>query len=579
MLDGNFGYNSVDDEIQNFIPKITVMGVGGAGCNAVNNMIEQGIDGVDFVVANTDAQSLMLSKAPRKVQLGKQTTKGFGAGSRPDVGQKAAEESGSEISDIIKNSNILFLTAGMGGGTGSGAMPVIASLAKEKGILTVAIVTTPFEFEGKKKEKIADEALKKLIPNVDSYIVLPNQNLYSIVDKQMTFLNAFKVSDNVLCEGVKNITDLIRIPGTINLDFADIRAVMEGSGRTIIGTSICGGDKRALKAVEGVLLNPLLRGNDVRGAKSVLVNITANPENLSLDEPAEVMNTIRAAIDSDDTNFYLGTCFDAKMGDDLKVAIIATGLNKNESNSYSHRSSLSSYETEVSPKLSSDDKVRVAVPFSSAELEIGDLIDEEEKPLPITDDTFEKDPEVAIAELGADDFILENTTKEEPFISSSSFEDDDNSFDAFLRNSDSSSIDDFINREAEKMKSSYETDLVAKKDDDGDDEPTPPEGGGNGKKKNNPLSSFFDMMNEKKEDNFFDDVDIFSDDDVKLSVDKDLEISASKKEVKDEDDNVVFLAGSLDDQKKESKQTDLMEMIKKMEETLEIPAIFKNGNK
>lgn len=579
MLDGNFGYNSVDDEIQNFIPKITVMGVGGAGCNAVNNMIEQGIDGVDFVVANTDAQSLMLSKAPRKVQLGKQTTKGFGAGSRPDVGQKAAEESGSEISDIIKNSNILFLTAGMGGGTGSGAMPVIASLAKEKGILTVAIVTTPFEFEGKKKEKIADEALKKLIPNVDSYIVLPNQNLYSIVDKQMTFLNAFKVSDNVLCEGVKNITDLIRIPGTINLDFADIRAVMEGSGRTIIGTSICGGDKRALKAVEGVLLNPLLRGNDVRGAKSVLVNITANPENLSLDEPAEVMNTIRAAIDSDDTNFYLGTCFDAKMGDDLKVAIIATGLNKNESNSYSHRSSLSSYETEVSPKLSSDDKVRVAVPFSSSELEIGDLIDEEEKPLPITDDTFEKDPEVAIAELGADDFILENTTKEEPFISSSSFEDDDNSFDAFLRNSDSSSIDDFINREAEKMKSSYETDLVAKKDDDGDDEPTPPEGGGNGKKKNNPLSSFFDMMNEKKEDNFFDDVDIFPDDDVKLSVDKDLEISASKKEVKDEDDNVVFLAGSLDDQKKESKQTDLMEMIKKMEETLEIPAIFKNGNK
>lgn len=584
MIDGNFGYNSFDDEIQNFIPKITVMGVGGAGCNAVNNMIEQGIDGVDFVVANTDAQSLMLSKAPRKIQLGKQTTKGFGAGSRPDVGQKAAEESSSEISDIIKNSNILFLTAGMGGGTGSGAMPVIASLAKEKGILTVAIITTPFDFEGKKKGKIADEALKKLIPNVDSYIVLPNQNLYSIVDKQMTFLNAFKVSDNVLCEGVKNITDLIRIPGTINLDFADIRAVMEGSGRTIIGTAIFGGEKRALKAVEGVLLNPLLRGNDIRGAKSVLVNITANPENLSLDEPAEVMNTIRAAIDSDDTNFYLGTCFDARMGEDLKVAIIATGLNKNDDESSFYRSSLSSYETEQKYQLSKDDKVKVSVPFSSVELEINEKIEdvEEKQPLPIDNETFEKDPEVGIAELGAEDFILENTSKEEDFVSSSNsvFSDEDNSFDAFLRNSDSSSIDDFINREAEKMKNSYNSDLDLKKDDNGndDDDPTPPNGG-NGKKKNTPLSSFFDMMNEDKEDSFFDNMDIFSDDDAKLSVDKELEISASKKTVKDEDDNVVFLAGSLNNQKQESKQIDLMEVMKKMEETLEIPAIFKNTNK
>ena len=208
MIDGNFGYKSGDDDIQNFIPKITVMGVGGAGCNAVNNMIAQGIDGVDFIVANTDAQSLLQSKAPKKIQLGKQTTKGFGAGSRPEVGQKAAEESSSEITDAIKNANILFLTAGMGGGTGSGAMPVIAELAREKGILTVAIITTPFEFEGKKKEKIAREALERLVPNVDSYIVLPNQNLYRVVDKQMTFLNAFKVSDNVLYEGVRNITDL-----------------------------------------------------------------------------------------------------------------------------------------------------------------------------------------------------------------------------------------------------------------------------------------------------------------------------------------------------------------------------------
>ncbi len=258
MIEGNFGYKSSDDEIQNFIPKIMVMGVGGAGCNAVNNMISQGIDGVEFVVANTDAQSLIQSKAPKKIQLGKQTTKGFGAGSKPEVGQKAAEESSGEISDIIKNTNILFLTAGMGGGTGSGAMPVIAGLAREKGILTVAIITTPFEFEGKKKEKIANDAIAKLVPNVDSYIVLPNQNLYHVAGKQMTFLNAFKVSDNVLYEGVRNITDLIRIPGTINLDFADIRAVMEESGRTLIGTSIQSGEDRAIKAVSGVLQNPMI---------------------------------------------------------------------------------------------------------------------------------------------------------------------------------------------------------------------------------------------------------------------------------------------------------------------------------
>ena len=233
--EGNFGYNSQnDDEIQNFIPRITVMGVGGAGCNAVGNMISQGIDGVDFVVANTDAQSLMLSKAPRKIQLGKQTTRGFGAGSKPEVGKTAAEESLNEIADVVKNANILFLTGGMGGGTGSGAIPVIASVAKEKGILTIAIITTPFDFEGEKKKRIAEEAIAELLPNVDCVITLPNQNLFKVADKQMSFINAFKLSDNVLYEGVRNITDLIMKPGLINLDFADIRTVMEGQGKTII---------------------------------------------------------------------------------------------------------------------------------------------------------------------------------------------------------------------------------------------------------------------------------------------------------------------------------------------------------
>ena len=565
MIEGNFGYKSSDDEIQNFIPKITVMGVGGAGCNAVNNMIEQGIDGVDFVVANTDAQSLIQSKSDKKIQLGKQTTKGFGAGSRPEVGQKAAEESSGEISDVIKNTNILFLTAGMGGGTGSGAMPVIAGLAREKGILTVAIITTPFEFEGKKKEKIALDAIQKLVPNVDSYIVLPNQNLYHVAGKQMTFLNAFKVSDNVLYEGVRNITDLIRIPGTINLDFADIRAVMENSGRTLIGTSIQSGADRAIKAVSGVLQNPVLSGNDVRGAKSVLVNITANPENLSLDEPAEVMNSIRREIDSDDTNFYLGTCFDVNMGDSLKVAIIATGLSEAVSNGamFTKKTVFDEVQAEKSlfnEKLYAEEK-KV-----------------EEKPLAIDNDTFEKEPEIALEEMGVNNLVLDDEKtqpedlkiEEKPLI-------DDTSFDAFLKKNESLSIDDFINREAEEIEKNNEVELSVKKDDDGDDDHTPPEGG-NGKKKN-PLSSFFDMLSESKEDNFFDDVDTFDDGDSKLSKSEDLTVKAVEKKDKHEKDNVVFLAGSLDEQKKEAQQTDLMEMIKKMEETLEIPKIFQKNNK
>ncbi|MBR1544696.1 MAG: cell division protein FtsZ [Alphaproteobacteria bacterium] len=556
MIEGNFGYKSNDDEIQNFIPKITVMGVGGAGCNAVNNMISQGIDSVDFIVANTDAQSLIQSKSEKKIQLGKQTTKGFGAGSRPEVGQKAAEESSGEISDVIKNTNILFLTAGMGGGTGSGAMPVIAGLAREKGILTVAIITTPFEFEGKKKEKIANDAIAKLVPNVDSYIVLPNQNLYHVAGKQMTFLNAFKVSDNVLYEGVKNITDLIRIPGTINLDFADIRAVMENSGRTLIGTSVQSGEDRAIKAVSGVLQNPMLSGNDIRGARSVLVNITANPENLSLDEPAEVMNSIRREIDGDETNFYLGTCFDANMGENLKVAIIATGLSE----------AVAGSSVFTSKPLNKDFMASI-----SSEKKVEEKI--EEKPLPINNETFEK--ESNIDSLGANELVLDNEKTEPESLFKQEEKVDDNSFDAFMKRNESLSIDDFINREAEEITKKSQAENLKKDDDNGDDDPTDPDGG-NGKKKS-PLSSFFDMLGESKEDNFFDDVETFGDDS-KLSKSEDLEVKAKEKSEKHEDDNGVFLAGGLEEQKQEAQQTDIMEMLQKMEETMHIPAIFKKDN-
>ena len=557
--EGNFGYNSQnDDEIQNFIPRITVMGVGGAGCNAVGNMISQGIDGVDFVVANTDAQSLMLSKAPRKIQLGKQTTRGFGAGSKPEVGKTAAEESLNEIADVVKNANILFLTGGMGGGTGSGAIPVIASVAKEKGILTIAIITTPFDFEGEKKKRIAEEAIAELLPNVDCVITLPNQNLFKVADKQMSFINAFKLSDNVLYEGVRNITDLIMKPGLINLDFADIRTVMEGQGKTIIGTSVQSGEDRALKAVKGALLNPLLSNESISGAKGILVNITGNADNLSLEEVNDIMNTIRADINSNDVNFGFGTCFDPSMGDSLKVAIIATGINGDNV-----KPDVNTTKTEVNnTSYNSFSNVATSKPYSFTNIE-------------------EKKEEVRVEPKPMEKPMP--SFMEETIVS-------DNKLDSFFKTGDEKDIQAFIDEEAEKLNvaSSVSNELFSDEknsildsnedtsslgnvslNDNGDDDhdPEPPKG-----KKKNPLSSFFDMIGEKdSDDTFFDDVEKDDNGDVKFE--KQSEISDKK-----EDDNVVFLAGNLDTKDQDDKQIDLMEMIKKMEETLEIPAIFKKGS-
>lgn len=557
--EGNFGYNSQnDDEIQNFIPRITVMGVGGAGCNAVGNMISQGIDGVDFVVANTDAQSLMLSKAPRKIQLGKQTTRGFGAGSKPEVGKTAAEESLNEIADVVKNANILFLTGGMGGGTGSGAIPVIASVAKEKGILTIAIITTPFDFEGEKKKRIAEEAIAELLPNVDCVITLPNQNLFKVADKQMSFINAFKLSDNVLYEGVRNITDLIMKPGLINLDFADIRTVMEGQGKTIIGTSVQSGEDRALKAVKGALLNPLLSNESISGAKGILVNITGNADNLSLEEVNDIMNTIRADINSNDVNFGFGTCFDPSMGDSLKVAIIATGINGDNV-----KSDVNTTKTEVNnTSYNSFNNVATSKPYSFTNIE-------------------EKKEEVRVEPKPMEKPMP--SFMEETVVS-------DNKLDNFFKTGDEKDIQAFIDEEAEKLNvaSSVSNELFSDEKNsildsnedtssldnvslngngDDDHDPEPPKG-----KKKNPLSSFFDMIGEKdSDDTFFDDVEKDDNGDVKFE--NQSEISDKK-----EDDNVVFLAGNLDTKDPDDKQIDLMEMIKKMEETLEIPAIFKKGS-
>ncbi|MDR3126094.1 MAG: cell division protein FtsZ [Rickettsiales bacterium] len=317
---------TVQQYSDSFCPRITVLGLGGAGCNAVNSMVSAGISGADFIAANTDMQSMKLSKAQRKIQLGRNTTKGLGSGSKPEIGRAAAEESAQEIAAAIEGSQMLFLVAGLGGGTGSGALPVVAELARAKGILTAAIVTTPFDFEGEKRADISASAEAKAEDLVDCLIVLPNQNLALAADKNTPIAASFRMSDSIMAEGIRIVADLALNPGTINLDFADIRSVMENTGRAIICVATQGGEGRAQKAVEAALSNPVFAPDSIRGAKGILVNITGNPANLSLDEVGSIMNSIRAEAGDPATNIQFGICFDQNMGDELKVAVIATGI-------------------------------------------------------------------------------------------------------------------------------------------------------------------------------------------------------------------------------------------------------------
>ncbi|MCQ2741008.1 MAG: cell division protein FtsZ, partial [Alphaproteobacteria bacterium] len=252
-------------------PRISVIGVGGGGGNAVNNMITKKLEGVDFIVANTDAQALENSKTQRRIQLGLETTKGLGAGARPEIGKMAAEEALPEIERELEGANMVFITAGMGGGTGSGAAPVVAKAAKEKGILTVGVVTKPFQFEGRKRSQTAETALENFTKEVDSIIVIPNQNLFRIADKNTTLVDAFVMADNVLYDGVRSITDLMMMPGLINLDFADVKSIMEDKGKAIMGTGEAEGEGRAIKAAEQALANPLLDDCSMKGAKGVLI--------------------------------------------------------------------------------------------------------------------------------------------------------------------------------------------------------------------------------------------------------------------------------------------------------------------
>ena len=311
-------------ELTELQPRITVIGVGGAGGNAVNNMIESQLEGVEFVVANTDAQAVGLSKAEKRIQLGVKTTQGLGAGSIPDIGRAAAEESLDEILEHVGNAHMLFVTAGMGGGTGTGAAPVIAKAAKERDILTVGVVTKPFHFEGARRMRLAAAGIEELQKHVDTLLIIPNQNLFSIANERTTFHEAFAMADQVLHSGVRGITDLMVMPGLINLDFADVRTVMSEMGKAMMGTGEAEGEKRAIDAAEAAISNPLLDEVSMKGARGVLINITGSMD-MTLFEVDEAANRIRAEVDPE-ANIIVGSTFNQDLEGRVRVSVVATGI-------------------------------------------------------------------------------------------------------------------------------------------------------------------------------------------------------------------------------------------------------------
>jgi cell division protein FtsZ len=311
-------------EVDELRPRITVIGVGGAGGNAVANMIAADVQGVDFIVANTDAQALNASAADRRIQLGLKITQGLGAGSRPEIGRAAAEESLDEVERALEGAHMCFLAAGMGGGTGTGAAPVIAKAARDRGILTVGVVTKPFAFEGARRGRSADAGIEELQQHVDTLIVIPNQNLFRLANSDTTFKEAFQMADEVLQQGVRGITDLMVMPGLINLDFADVRSVMGEMGKAMMGTGEASGDNRAIEAAEKAISNPLLDGVSMRGAKGVIISITGG-EDMRLMEVDEAASHIKELVDPD-ANIIWGSAFNNDLEGKIRVSVVATGI-------------------------------------------------------------------------------------------------------------------------------------------------------------------------------------------------------------------------------------------------------------
>jgi len=314
--------------VENQNAVIKVIGVGGGGSNAVERMIESGIQGVEFIAMNTDVQVLDLSRASKKIQLGAASTRGLGAGGNPEVGKTAAEESRQEVRKALEGSDMVFITAGMGGGTGTGAAPVIADLAREIGALTVAVVTRPFVFEGPRRKKLAEQGINSLLGRVDTIITIPNDKLISVVEKKTTLVDAFRVADDVLRQGVQGISDIITIPGQINVDFADVRAVMSDAGPALMGIGYGVGEQRAFQAAQSATNSPLLE-QTIHGATGLLVNITSS-EDLTLAEVNEAMGYIQSLCDADNVNIYFGTVVDPTMEGTVRITVLATGFNATE---------------------------------------------------------------------------------------------------------------------------------------------------------------------------------------------------------------------------------------------------------
>ncbi|MGI9490847.1 MAG: cell division protein FtsZ [Geminicoccaceae bacterium] len=313
-------------------PRITVVGVGGAGTNAVNNMITSHLEGVEFVACNTDAQSLHQCLTERRIQLGNTITQGLGAGARPEIGRASAEEAIEELLDQLQGSHMVFITAGMGGGTGTGAAPVIARAVREQGILTVGVVTKPFHFEGTHRMRVAEGGLAELQQYVDTLLVIPNQNLFRLANERTTFADAFKLADNVLHMGVRGVTDLMVMPGLINLDFADIRTVMSEMGKAMMGTGEADGERRAVEAAEAAISNPLLDEVSMKGARGVLINITGGMD-MTLFEVDEAANRVREEVDPE-ANIIVGSTMDESMEGQMRVSVVATGIDAGDQPAY-----------------------------------------------------------------------------------------------------------------------------------------------------------------------------------------------------------------------------------------------------
>ena len=318
---------SIPDVGPNLHPQITVLGIGGSGGNAVNNMMNSNLEGVEFLIANTDAQALQISNCKKKIQLGIKSTRGLGAGMRPDVGRKAAEEAIDGVSEMLEGSHMLFIAAGMGGGTGTGASPIIAKLAREQGILTVGVVTKPFHFEGTQRMKLAEKGLEELQQYVDTLLVIPNQNLFRIANEKTTFADAFKMADDVLYAGVRGVTDLMVQPGLINLDFSDVKTVMSEMGKAMMGTGEASGEGRSVAAAEAAIANPLIDDVSLKGAKGLIINITGGKD-ITLYEVDEAANRIKQEVD-ESANIIYGTTCDDRLEGVVRVSIVATGIDLN----------------------------------------------------------------------------------------------------------------------------------------------------------------------------------------------------------------------------------------------------------